>query len=389
MQFAMVVTTEIWFWLCLVVGLYPYAGYPLCVALLRLIRSRPVRTGPITPRVTVVISAYNEAGHIEATVLNKLNQDYPHALLDVMVASDGSTDETDAVLGRLARENPRLSFFRQQPRSGKTAALNSLIERAKGEIVVFADANSMYRPDTVRQLVAPFADPEVGYVTGQMRYVDPHGSLIGDGCSAYMRYENLLRRYETDIGSIVGVDGGVDAVRRSLYRPMHADQLPDLVLPLAVVEQHARVVFAPDAVLEEESLSEQSAELRMRVRVALRAFWALRDQRALLNPLRHPLFAWQLISHKLLRYMSFLPLGIAAVLNWVLLGRGDIYELLAGAQCVAAALVLLAMYGPRRLRDLGIAHYCYYFVLLNWASAVAFARFVRGEKQVLWQPRTG
>jgi glycosyltransferase involved in cell wall biosynthesis len=385
----MLVSTEFLFWLCLALGLYPYAGYPLCVALLRLIRPRPVRAGPITPHVTLVISAYNEAGHIEATVLNKLNQEYPHALLDVMVASDGSTDDTDVVLARLARLNPRLSFFRQQQRSGKTAALNSLIERAKGEIIVFADANSMYRPDTVRQLVAPFADPEVGYVTGQMRYVDPHGSLIGDGCSAYMRYENLLRRYESDIGSIVGVDGGVDAVRRSLYRPMRAEQLPDLVLPLAVVAQHSRVVFAPGAVLEEESLSEQSAELRMRVRVALRAFWGLSDQRALLNPLRYPLFGWQLFSHKLLRYMSFLPLAIAAVLNWLLLGRGGVYQLLATAQCAAAALVVLAAYGPRRLRDLGVAHYCYYFVLLNWASAVAFARFVRGEKQVLWQPRTG
>ncbi len=385
----MVITTEFFFWFCLAVGLYPYAGYPLCVALLRLIRPRAVQAGPITPRVTVVISAYNEAGHIEATVRNKLNQDYPHALLDVMVASDGSTDDTDVVLAHLARQNPRLSFFRQQTRSGKTAALNSLVERAKGEIIVFADANSMYRTDTVRQLVAPFADPKVGYVTGQMLYVDPHGSLIGDGCSAYMRYENLLRRYETDIGSIVGVDGGVDAVRRALYRPMHPEQLPDLVLPLAVVEQRHRVVFAPKAVQEEESLSEQSAELRMRIRVALRAFWALRDQRALLNPLRHPLFGWQLLSHKLLRYMSFLPLSIAAVLNWLLLGRGEVYQVLAAAQCAAAALVLLAMYGPPRLRDLGIAHYCYYFVLLNWASAVAFARFVRGEKQVLWQPRTG
>jgi cellulose synthase/poly-beta-1,6-N-acetylglucosamine synthase-like glycosyltransferase len=389
MQFAMLVTPEFWFWLCLALGLYPYVGYPLCVALLRLIRPRPVRAGAVTPRVTVVISAYNEAGYIAATILNKLNQDYPPALLDVMVASDGSTDETDAVLGRLAQQDPRLSFFRQQPRSGKTAALNSLIERAKGEIIVFADANSMYRPDTVRRLVAPFADPQVGYVTGKMLYVDPHGSLIGDGCSAYMRYENLLRRYETDIGSIVGVDGGVDAVRRSLYRPMRAEQLPDLVLPLAVVEQRYRVVFASGAVQEEESLSEQSAELRMRVRVALRAFWALRDQRALLNPLRYPLFGWQLLSHKLLRYMSFLPLGLAALLNWLLLGRGGVYEFLAATQCVAAALVLLAMYGPRRLRNFGVARYCYYFMLLNFASAVAFARFVRGEKQVLWQPRTG
>jgi cellulose synthase/poly-beta-1,6-N-acetylglucosamine synthase-like glycosyltransferase len=380
---------EFWFWTCLIVGLYPYVLYPLCVALLRLVRPRPVHSAAITPRVTVVISAYNEAAHIEATVRNKLDQDYPPTLLDVMVASDGSTDETDSVLRALSREDPRVSYFRQQPRSGKTAALNALVARAEGEIIVFADANSMFRPDTVRRLVSVFADPGVGYATGCMLYVDPHGSLVGDGCTAYMRYENVLRGLETRAGSIVGVDGGVDAVRRSLYQPMRADQLPDLVLPLSVVEQGRRVVFVPDAVLEEETLHTQGAEYRMRVRVALRAFWALRDKRALLNPLRYPLFSWQLLSHKLLRYMSFLPLAVAAVLNWLLVGHGWVYDALAALQCCAGALALLAACGPRRLRGVGLARYSYYFLLLNWTSAVAFSRFLRGEKQVLWQPRTG
>jgi cellulose synthase/poly-beta-1,6-N-acetylglucosamine synthase-like glycosyltransferase len=380
---------EFWFWTCLGVGLYPYALYPLCVGLLRVLRPRPVRSAAITPRVTVVISAYNEARHIEATVRNKLDQDYPPQLLDVMVASDGSTDETDALLRALAHQDPRVSYFRQQPRNGKTAALNALVARAGGEIIVFADANSMFRPDTVRRLVAVFADPGVGYATGCMLYVDPQGSLVGDGCTAYMRYENALRALETVTGSIVGVDGGVDAVRRSLYQPMRADQLPDLVLPLSVVEQGRRVVFVPDAVLEEETLTTQGAEYRMRVRVALRAFWALRDKRALLNPLRYPLFGWQLLSHKLLRYMSFLPLAVAAVLNWLLVGHGWVYDALAALQCCAAGLALLAVCGPRRLRGVGLARYSYYFLLLNWTSAVAFARFLRGEKQVLWQPRTG
>lgn len=385
----MLITTEFIFWFCLALGLYPYFGYPLCVALLRLVRSRPVRSGPVTPSVTVVISAHNEASHIEATVRNKLTQDYPAALLDVMVASDGSTDPTDQILRQLAQEEPRVSFFRQEPRSGKTAALNQLVERARGEIVVFADANSMYRHDTVRNLVAVFADPEVGYASGRMLYVDGHGSVVGDGCSAYMRYENALRLLETRVGSIVGVNGGVDAVRRVLYRPMRADQLPDLVLPLSVVEQDFRVVFAANAVLEEETLASQNAEYSMRVRVALRAFWALRDKRALLNPWRYPMFAWQLASHKLLRYLSFLPLGIAAVLNWYLQPHGWIYSMLAALQSCVAVLVLLAVYGSRPLREVGLARYSYYFLLLNWASAVAFARFLRGEKQVVWQPRTG
>jgi hypothetical protein len=170
---------------------------------------------------------------------------------------------------------------------------------------------------------------------------------------------------------------------------MRPDQLPDFVLPLAVVEQGRRVVYAPEAVLEEETLTSESAEYRMRVRVTLRALWALWDKRALLNPLRFQLFSWQLASHKLLRYLSFLPLGLAAVMNWLLVPRGSIYAALAVGQCCAALLALLALCGPRRLRGFSLARYCHYFLLLNIASAVALWRFLRGQKQVLWQPRTG
>ena len=385
----MVVSLETLFWLCLLIGLYPYAGYPLCIAVLKALRPRPVRSGAVTPGVTVVISAYNEASHIAATVRNKLAQDYPAALLDVMVVSDGSTDGTDDVLTELAANEPRVSYLRQEPRSGKTAALNGLVERARGELIVFSDANSMYRPDTVRRLVEAFADPEVGYASGRMLYVDPRGSLVGDGCTAYMRYENALRRYESAIGSVVGADGGVDAIRRSLYRPMRSDQLPDFVLPLTVVEQGYRAVFVPQAVLEEETLTNSSAEYRMRVRVALRALWALWDKRTLLNPWRFPLFSWQLASHKLLRYLSFAPLAVAAVCNWMLVPEGWPYVVLAAGQCIAAVLALAAVLGPRQMRTSTLTRYCLYFLLLNLASAVAFGRFMRGDKQVVWQPRTG
>src|ERR1700674_2878305 len=205
----MLTQAEVVFWAWLAIGLYPYAGYPLCVALLRAVRPRPVCAAAITPRVTVVISAYNEASHIEATVHNKLNQDYPQGLLDVMVVSDGSTDGTDRVLTRLALQDARITFIRQEPRGGKTAALNRLLEQARSEIIVFSDANSIYRADSVRRLVAPFADPEVGYASGRMVYVDPLGSLVGDGCTAYMRYENALRALESAAASVGGVAGGV------------------------------------------------------------------------------------------------------------------------------------------------------------------------------------
>ncbi len=372
------------FWAGLALGLYPYVGYPLVAALVARLRPRPVEKAAIAPRVSVLISAYNEARHIDATVRNKLAADYAGEL-EVLVASDGSTDGTDEIVRAIAADDPRVRLYRQEPRAGKTAALNHLMTLATGEIVVFSDANSLYRSDTITRLVSNFADAEVGYVTGKMVYVNPDGAMVGDGCTAYMRYENALRAVETDLGSVVGVDGGVDALRRTLYVPMTADQLPDFVLPLNVVLQGYRVVYEPAALLTEDALTDGSAEFRMRVRVALRALWALKDRRALLYGAAGGLFAWQLWSHKLLRYLSFLPFAVAWLAGAVLAPAGGSDLLLFGLYCLVLALAALGAAGVRAAP----ARYAYYFALLNLASAVALRRYLRGEKQVLWQPRVG
>jgi len=377
-------SVEFLFWFSLLLGIYPYVLYPLFARVTAWVVGKRVDRKAFTPRVSILISAYNEARHIEATILNKLAQDYAGEF-EILVASDGSTDGTDEIVKRLAQQDARVGLMRQEPRQGKTAALNKLIERATGEVVIFSDANSLYRNDTVRLLVENFADPSVGYVTGKMVYVNADGSMIGDGCSAYMRYENWLRAVETDLGSIVGVDGGVDSVRRSLYRPMTADQLPDFVLPLAVVEQGKRVVYDERALLQEETLSDQSAEFRMRVRVALRALWALRAERKLLFGTAGLLFAWQLWSHKALRYMSFLPLALASVLNVALLSASPLYRMLLIGQGVFWVAALLGRAGL----SWAPIRFSLYFLLLNVASALAFTRFLRGERIVTWQPRLG
>ena len=381
---------EVLFWAALLIGLYPYVLYPVAVRLLGSVIRRPVaRRDDYVPAVTVIIAAYNEAKFIEATVRNKLAQDYPRDKLNLIVVSDSSEDGTDEIVTRLMQSGAPVELIRQVPRQGKTAGLNLAIAQTQSEIIVFSDANSIYRGDTVRALVRNFADAQVGYVTGRMLYVNPDGSLVGDGCSAFMRYENALRAAETRLGSVVGVDGGVDAVRRVLYKPMRADQLPDFVLPLSVVEQGYRVVFEPEAILTEDTLTTQGSEYRMRVRVALRALWALWDKRRLLNPFSSGIFAWQLWSHKMLRYLSFLPLGGAIVLNWILVPHGWLYVAGVAAQVVFALLVTAALLGPSKVSQSALSRYCFYFALLNWASAVAFVRFLRGQKQVLWQPRVG
>lgn len=367
---------EIGFWLALWIGIYPYAIYPALTVVVGAIRGRVVRAGvaPFEPRISILIAAHNEADFIEQTVRNKLAQQYPAGLLEVIVVSDGSTDGTDDALRRLAAEDPRVQWVRQEPRAGKSSALNMAVARARGDIIVFSDANSLYEPSAVARIARNFADPEVGYVTGKMIYRSRNGSTAGDGCSAYMRFENWLRAQETRIGSVVGVDGGIDAMRRSLFRNLRSDQLPDFVTPLHVVAQNFRVIYEPAAILEEDALEDNRSEFRMRVRVALRALWAMRDCADLLSFRRHPLFAWQLWSHKLLRYVAFLPLA-AALLLAIPLG---IVEPAYRAVLLIAAVTLALAARPAQ-----------YFVLLNAACAVAALRFVRGERITVWKPRTG
>jgi len=215
---------EFIFWLSVGLVVYVYAGYPLLAHLLGGMLRRRVRSaeaGTFLPTVTVVIAAYNEAAHIEETVRNKLTLDYPADKLDIIVVSDESEDGTDDIVRAIG--DARVRVIRQIPRAGKTSALNLALPEATGEIVAFSDANSLYKADAMKHLVACFADPAVGYVTGRMVYKAPDGSLTGEGCSTYMSYENALRATETNLGSIVGVDGGVDATRRSIYVPMRAD----------------------------------------------------------------------------------------------------------------------------------------------------------------------
>lgn len=380
------------FWLSLLLLFYIYFGYPLIARALAILMPKPVQaSADFQPKVSILIAAYNEAKDIEATLQNKLALDYPADKLEVLVISDESDDGTDDIVERVARDSRfSIRLFRQVPRQGKTAGLNTLVPETTGDIILFSDANSQWDAQAVSKLCSNFADPEVGYVTGKMVYVNDDGSLVGDGCSAYMKYENWLRAQETRLGSVVGVDGGIDAMRKVLYQPLNADQLPDFVQPLKVVEQGYRVVYDPQALLKEEALNDSDSEFSMRVRVSLRALWALKDMRQLMNPVRGPLFAWQLVSHKLLRYTAFVPLITLAITTLLLAPARGIYTL---AFIGLMIFIVLAWTGHKREgegKSLSVIYSIpYYFMLLNIASYKATAAFLKGEKKVIWNPRKG
>jgi cellulose synthase/poly-beta-1,6-N-acetylglucosamine synthase-like glycosyltransferase len=376
------------FWLSIFMIFYVYVGYPIAVVLLSLFVGRRVQKKEWKPFVSIIIAAFNESEHIQKTIQNKLDLDYPKDRMEILVVSDASNDGTDELVNEFKENNVRL--IRQEPRAGKTSALNMAVPQAKGEIIVFSDANSIYDSKAIKKLLSNFSDPGVGYVTGKMIYVKEDGSMVGDGCSAYMKYENFLRTYETRLGSVVGVDGGIDAIRKELYDPMKNDQLPDFVLPLKVVEKGYRVVYEPEALLKEDTLKETKDEYKMRVRVSLRAMWALFYMRGLMRFRKgNSLFSWQLWSHKTLRYACFLFLFSAFISNIFLLSNGNIYILTFIFQLFIYLASILPVHINRSSMIGKVVNLCNYFILLNITSAHAALKFLLGKKKTLWNPRSG
>lgn len=378
---------EIFFIGSLLTILYIYIGYPLLALLLSKTLNKHTQKGFYEPDVTILIAAYNEDKNIRRTIENKIGLNYPAEKLEIIIVSDGSTDTTDDIVKEYREQKVRL--LRQEPRAGKTAALNLAAQQAKGEMLVFSDANSIYEKDALNYLLQNFADPEVGYVTGRMVYADPDGTLIGNGCSAYMKYENFLRNLETKISSVIGVDGGIDAVRKSLYQQMRPDQLPDFILPLKVVEQGCRVVYEPLAILREPSLQSTRDEYKMRVRVSLRALWALWDMKHLLDARKFKVFSLELFSHKHLRYMAFIFLLFLYFSNLSLWNEGIFYSVFFIMQNIFYGAAVISLVLEKAGRHLKILYVPSYFTLLNMASAHAFMKFLAGQKQVVWIPRKG
>ncbi|MGB3209929.1 MAG: glycosyltransferase family 2 protein [Desulforhopalus sp.] len=366
---------------------YVYLGYPVCLWILSRLIPKKVQKAAGEPLVSILIAAYNEQEHIGQTIVNKLELDYPQDKLEVIVVSDDSTDDTDRIVKSFHTRNVKL--LRQKPRAGKTSALNMAVPRASGDILVFSDANSIYAPDALRHIVANFHDPRVGYVTGRMIYANPGETPVGEGISAYMKYENFLRSCESQLGSLVGVDGGIDAMRRSIYSELNPDQLPDFVQPFKVTEKGYRVVYEPEALLRESSLSASDDEYRMRIRVSLRALHGLKDMSQLLWGSSGFLFAWQVWSHKVLRYLCFLFLLGAYIANTFLWPESVFYKSVLGLQTACYMGAFLSLLLERKNHKVNVLYLFHYFVVLNVAAGHAFIKFLAGRKQVLWTPRKG
>lgn len=372
------------FWTCCALLLYVYAVYPLLVRVLAARIGVAPRCGPGLPSVTIIVTAYNEEQCIKSKLDNLCGLGYPSELVELLVVSDGSSDSTEQIAAEYKRR--RVGVLRVEGRRGKTACQNAAACAARGEILIFTDATTQLHTGALRSLVQYFTDPTVGCVGGRLVYVSDVESATGRGGEAYWSYEMRLRAAESLLGSMIGVSGCLYAVRRAAYRPIAPDLISDFVIAMKMREQGLRTVLAADAICYEVTLDRGGQELAMRVRVAVRSLNALIRERRFLNPVRYGRFAWQLWSHKVLRYASPLIWIGAFATNLAFAAFSLPYLILLLGQCalIGAGAVGFMLQGRRR--ELGFFGRPYYFLLTNVAALIATLRYLRGERMVTWQP---
>jgi glycosyltransferase involved in cell wall biosynthesis len=370
------------FWASAAALAYTWAGYPL------LLRVAGRRRAPREPRisapdVSVIIAAYNEARCIEAKLDSTLaGQDYPYERIEAIVVSDGSTDDTDTLVA--AYPDRRARLIRQEPRSGKSPALNRGVAAARGEVLVFTDANALFAPDAIARLAAPFASPDVGLVSGQGLYADGGDARVA--ASGYVRYEAAIKAAEAALGFVASADGAIYAIRRSLYRELAASQVNDLLHPIQATLAGYRCHFDAGAYTVEPPSSDGAQEFRRHVRIIAQGMHLLRCWLPALVRARRWRAVWMLLSHRALRWAGAFFLAAALLANVALLDRGAVYVVALAAQAAFYALAAAGFAAERLGRRLGRLALPYFFCTVNVAGIGGLARFLRGGTEAVWAP---
>jgi len=368
---------KIMFWVSVCVITYTYVGYPLWLYVGSRLFAKPIHAAAYFPTVSVIMAVRNEADVLPRKLQNLLALQYPAGQMEIIVVSDGSTDATKQVLSTFTSDSLRAII--QVRHEGKASALNQAIREARGEIVVFTDARQMIEPGALKHLMAKFADPSVGGVTGELILDKSAAGKSLEGVGLYWKLEKKIRQWEASIGSVVGATGAFYAVRRNLLVTLPAGViLDDVYLPLQVVRQGYRMAFESQAVARESLQSSAAQEFRRKVRTLTGNYQLLQLAPWLLtrsNPLR-----FQFVSHKLLRLLAPFALG-SALLCAFLIPEG-FYRLAAALQLFVYGSGVLALVRPK-LRPFGpLPDAAFAFVLMNTAAIVALVNFVTGRKPV-------
>lgn len=374
---------EIVFWFSALVAAYTYAGYGLVISALAALRPRPHSRGPIRPTVALIIAAHNEEAVIREKILNSLSQTYPRELLQVVVVSDGSTDNTPAIVQEYGHAG--VVSLHQPARMGKAAAMERAVENTQSDILVFSDANSMYTADTIEKLVRNFADTQVGCVAGEKQICGQDGAGAVREAGLYWRYESYLKHMDSRVNSVVGAAGELFAIRRSLFRPAEPDSIiEDFVISMRVAANGHRVIYEPEAISMEDVPASVADEFERRVRISAGGFQSIVRLRGLLLS-RRWLLLFQYVSHRVLRWALVPFLLPVLVLTNVALADRLLYQGLLVTQVALMGLAaggwlcgILGWHSPR------ITRVPFYFYMLNIAALMGFYRYVSRRQKVTW-----
>ncbi len=380
---------EIIYWAAAFLIVYPYVVYLVVLKTLTLVsrdRQTPVRSLKC-PQVTLIISAYNEEASIEEKIRNSLMLDYPKELLEIIVVSDGSTDRTVEIASRFSDQGVKLRHY--EGRIGKTACLNLIIPHAEGEIVVFSDANALYRPNAIKELIGPFETSRVGYVTGHTSYVQTNeksAESAVESMSLYSRMQFTIKLLESRIGACIGADGAMFAIRKAHFEPLGLHDINDLVLPLRILLRGAEGKLAANAICAEHAFGTPQSQFRRQVRIAARSIRALLGHLALMNPFRFGLTAFKLVSNKALRMVCPFAMAALFLANIPLAFEHWFYGLTLILQCGVYGITLGTLHRPTGgpvTKFLSVANT---FVVVNAAIGYGWIQYLRGVTFATWAP---
>ena len=374
---------EAGFWVLAFACFYVHLGYPL---LLKLLTMRPSsgedKVQNSLPTVTLIITAFNEEKSIEQRILNALSMDYPADKLEIIIASDGSTDKTDSIVAGYASRGVRLI---RRTRGGKTRAQNHVIPQATGALVALSDATSMFEPQALKELACSFADPEVGCAVGQVAWVNQAENAVTVGHSFYWRYEVFIRERESRIGGLFLSSGQIMCFRKELFETMDPSFQEDDFLPMKIVSKGFRVVYARKAVARDTLCSQAGGEIRMRSRngnMSSRAYMRMAFEfvRA-----RAWMPFWCLLSHKLGRFLVPIFLGLLFLVNLFLI-KDILYSITFIGQLVFYGCAIIGCLALKNGKSSRVFVVPYYFCLSNIGLMAGALRAMRGEKQASWEP---
>lgn len=376
------------FWACILVVVYTYFGYGICLFLLvkikRLFKGGEALSTYYEPNVTLLVAAFNEENFIKQKIENSLSLDYPRDKIIFLFVTDGSDDETPEIV----KEFPEIKLLHQSKRQGKILAIERAMAYVRGDIVVFSDANTVLNKDALKNIVRHFSNDRVGVVAGEKRIMKMESDeAVGTGEGMYWKYESKLKKWDDELYSVMGAAGELFAIRTKLFEPIPGDTLiEDFYLSFKIVQKGYKIAYEPEAYALEEPSASVKEELKRKIRIAAGGIQSIVRLKALLNPFKYGIVTFQYVSHRVLRWtLAPLVLPIIFIINIFLWDQGWLYELIIigqGSFYLAALLGLLFEKKHIRLKLLFIP---YYFCMMNYAVYIGLFRYLRGTQSILWE----